>query len=174
MRPTMQRATLIALSLCLVALAAPVPAAQPLNCATKSLANAVASAKEKDSVITFTGICAGPIVIQTDGLTLQGVGTAVIDGGGQDAVTVKGAGQVSLTAIEIRGGLHGLVALNGAHLTLSDVSVHDNLASGIVVRTGSSIVLTNVATSQNGLHGLDVQNGSSSSVEGALTAAGNS
>ena len=59
-------------------------------------------------MMPFTGVCAGPIVITTDGLTLQGVGTAVIDGGGQDAVVVAGASRVSLGGIEVRNGLNGM------------------------------------------------------------------
>src|SRR5207344_936250 len=109
-------------------------------------ADAVANAREKDPEITFTGVCAGPIVIQTDGLTLQGVNNAVIDGGGKDAVTVAGAGRVSLAGIEIRNGLSGILALNGAHLSLTDLNVHDNLVSGISLQTGSSAVLTDVTT----------------------------
>jgi hypothetical protein len=160
-------------SFCLLAGTAPVFADQPLDCTTKSLANAVANAREKDPVITFTGVCVGPIVIRADGLTLQGVDTAIIDGGGQDAVTIAGASRVSLAGIEVRNGSHGVVAVNGAHLSLSGLNVHGNLVSGISLQTGSSAVLTDVTTAQNGLHGLDVQAGSAASVSGTLTAAGN-
>ena len=127
----------------------------------------------KDPVIAFTGVCAGPIVIRTEGVTLQGVGEAVIDGGGQDAVTIAGAGRVSLNGIEVRNGLNGIVAVNGAHLSLSSLNVHNNLASGISVQTGSSAVLSEVTTAQNGLHGLDVHSGSAATVNGALNATGN-
>ena len=53
----------------------------PLDCSTKSLAAAVAEANTGDT-ITLSGLCAGPIVVRADSLTLTGVGTAVIDGGG--------------------------------------------------------------------------------------------
>jgi hypothetical protein len=101
------------------------------------------------------------------------VGEAVIDGGGQDAVTIAGAGRVSLNGIEVRNGLNGIVAVNGAHLSLSSLNVHNNLASGISVQTGSSAVLTEVTIAQNGLHGLDVHSGSAATVNGALNATGN-
>jgi hypothetical protein len=146
---------------------------QPLDCSRKSLAAAVADVQGKDPVITFTGVCAGPIVIRTEGVTLQGVGEAVIDGGGQDAVTIASAGRVSLNGIEVRNGLNGIVAVNGAHLSLSSLNVHNNLASGISVQTGSSAVLSEVTIAQNGLHGLDVHSGSAATVNGALNAAGN-
>ena len=101
------------------------------------------------------------------------MGEATIDGGGQDAVTIAGAGRVSLTGIEVRNGLNGIVAVNGAHLSLTNLNVHHNLVSGISVQTGSSAVLTEVTTAQNGLHGLDVHSGSAATVNGALNATGN-
>jgi hypothetical protein len=119
----MRYSTTILLSVLLFA-ATPASADQPLDCSRKSLAAAVADVHDKDPVIAFTGVCAGPIVIRTEGVTLQGVGEAVIDGGGQDAVTIAGAGRVSLNGIEVRNGLNGIVAVNGAHLSLSSLNVH--------------------------------------------------
>ena len=162
------------LSSCLLAVAASSSAEPPvLDCSKKSLAAAVEHVSAKDPVIVFTGVCEGPIVISQDGLTLEGVGLATIDGGGQDAVTVQGASRVSLTGIDIRNGRTGLLAVNGAHISLNTVNVHDNLAAGISLQTGSSAALTDVTTAQNGLHGLELQAGSSATVSGALNATGN-
>ena len=79
----MRYSTTIVLSACLFAATpAALSADQPLDCSKKSLATAVADFRDKDPVIMFTGVCAGPIVIRADGVTLQGVGEAIIDGGG--------------------------------------------------------------------------------------------
>lgn len=164
--------TIVLLSSCLVA-AAPASADTPLDCSRRSLADAVAHVHGKDAIITFTGVCAGPILIRAEGVTLQGVGDAIIDGGGQDAVTIAGAGRVSLAGIDIRNGLHGVVAANGAHVSLTDLNVHHNLVSGVSVQTGSSAALAHVTTAQNGLHGLEVQGGSAAMVSGTLSATGN-
>ena len=161
------------LALCVLAQSASVSASNPLDCSKESLAVAVAGAREKDAVIPFTGVCAGPIVITTDGLTLQGVGTAVIDGGGQNAVVVAGASRVSLGGIEVRNGLNGVVAVNGAHLSLTSVNVHDNGLSGVSLQTGSSGVLNEVVIQHNGLHGLDLQSGSAATITGSLTSTAN-
>jgi hypothetical protein len=131
----------------------------PLDCSKKSLADAVRDATGKDSTIVFTGICAGPVVIATDGLTLKGVGTAVIDGSGADALTIIGASRVSLIDIEVTNGLAGIVARNGAHVSFVRVSSHDNLGSGIVLRTASSAVLFDVSATGNGGIGLDGDDG---------------
>jgi hypothetical protein len=170
----MRYSTTIILSVCLfTATSAVLSADQPLDCSKTSLATAVADFRDKDPVIMFTGVCAGPIVIGAEGVALQGVGVAIIDGGGQDAVTVAGAGRVSLTGIEVRNGLSGIVAVNGAHLSLNQINVHDNLASGISIQTGSSVVLTDVMTDRNGVHGLDVHSGSTATVNEILNATGN-
>jgi hypothetical protein len=112
-------------------------------------------------------------VIATDGLTLKGLGAAVIEGDGQDAVTVAGAGRVTLDGIEVRNALNGIVGLNGAHVTLSNVNAHDNAVFGVTLQTASSAVLTDVTVSQNGVFGLDLQTGSAATVTGTLTASNN-
>jgi Right handed beta helix region len=143
-----------------------------VDCAHKSLADAITHAGANDT-IRFTGTCDGPIVIKKSGLTLQGVGTAVIDGGGSDAVTVAGASRATLAGIEIRNGSNGILAVNGAHLQLTNLNVHDNGVNGISLQTASSAAIANVTTTHNGLHGLDVETGSSAAVTGVLTASFN-
>ena len=167
----MRYPTMIVLSSLFAAVSA--SADQPLDCSKKSLADAVATVGGKNPAITFTGVCTGPVVIQLDGVTLQGVGEAIIDGDGEDAVTVAGAGRVSLAGIEIRNGRHGIVAANGAHLSLTELHVHHNLASGITIETGSSAAFSEVTVGDNGLHGIDVQNGSVARVSGALSVSRN-
>ena len=165
--------TLALLSSCLAATTTPAAADTILDCSRGSLAHAVEHAYARNRVITFTGACDGPIVIRLDGVTLRGVGAASIDGGGHDAVTVAGASGVVMTGIEIRNGGNGILAINGAHLSLSELNVHDNTASGVSLQGGSSAVLRDVTTGQNGVNGLDVRSGSAATVNGTLTAEGN-
>lgn len=167
----MRNASMLPLVLSLCCLTGPAFADKPpLDCGKKSLAKAVDDAKN-DS-ISFTGICSGPIVIRSDGLSLIGVGTAIIDGGGQDAVTVAGAHGVSLANIEVRNGANGIIGTNGAHLSLTKVNVHDNQGFGISLQTASSAVLSDVATSGNGF-GLDIETGSAATVGGTFTSSNN-
>ena len=145
----------------------------PLDCARKSLADFINTGREKS--IRFTGVCSGPIVMRTDGLTLTGVGTAIIDGGGQsqDAVTVKGVHAVSLANLEIRNGKNGIIGVNGAHISLNNVNVHDNQVFGISLQTASSAIMSNVTTNHNGVHGLDLETGSASTITGPFTSSDN-
>ena len=143
-----------------------------LDCQNKSLADAI-KGKPKGQTINFTGTCTGPIVIDTDGIALTGVGEAIIDGGGEDAIAVVGAANVSLSSFEVRTGRNGISAINGAHLTMTGLDVHDNTMSGITLQTGSSAILANVTTHHNGFHGLDLQTGSAATVGDSLTASNN-
>jgi hypothetical protein len=161
------------LSFCLIGSAMTVLADEPqLDCRKKSLADAVASARQGDS-IRFTGVCAGPVVVSADGLTLTGVGAAVIDGGKRDAVTIASAHGVKLSNIEIRNGASGIVGINGAHIALNSVNVHDNLGFGISLQTSSSAILTDVSSSHNGVHGLDLQTGSAATITGSFASSEN-
>ena len=164
----------IVLAVCLLGMTPPLASADPIvDCSRRSLADAVDDVHVQDVVIRFTGVC-GPVVIATDGITLQGVGNAVIDGGGAaDAVTVAGASRASLEGVEVRNGINGIVAVNGAHLSLTAVDVHQNAVFGISIQTASSAILTDVTSSQSGLHGLDVQTGSAATVIGTLTVSSN-
>ena len=163
---------ILIVSSCLLAAATVPLAADPIvTCGVRSLADAIEHAQGTNPVISFTGVC-GPIVVTKDGVSLHGVGEAVIDGGGQDAVTVDGASRITLTGVEIRNGQNGIIAVNGAHISLSEATVHDNAGPGILVHTGSTAALANVTTRDN-LFGLDVRNGAAVTVTGTLTASSN-
>ena len=139
-----------------------------IDCSKKSLAAEVADAVSGDA-IQFTGICLGPIVVSTDGLALTGVGTAIIDGNGQDALTVAGAHGVSLTQFEVLNGVNGIIGVNGAHIALKNVNAHDNFVFGISLQTSSSATLSGVTAPNNKVHGLDLQTGSAATITGNFT-----
>lgn len=146
---------------------------QPLlDCHKKSLAAAVANA-DAGQTINFTGVCSGPVIVGADGLTLNGTGNAVIDGGGRDALTVTGAHQVALSNFEVRNGLDGITGVNGAHITLTNINVHDSILFGISLQTASSAVLSGVSTSHNGIHGLDLETGSAATITGTFNSSQN-
>ena len=144
-----------------------------VNCQNRSLADAVKNSKQKEQTINFTGTCTGAIVIETDGVTLNGVGEAIIDGGDENAITITGGSRVSLSNFEVRNGRNGIVAVNGAHIVVSGVNTHDNALSGITIQNASSALLSNVNTHHNLLNGLDVVTGSAATVEGPFTASNN-
>lgn len=135
-----------------------------VDCSKKSLAEAVREASDKNPAITFTGICKGPVVVTIDGLTLKGVGTAIIDGGGADALTLAGTSRVSLMDFEVTNGLNGIVIRDGGNVTLAGVNSHDNARAGVLIRTASSAALTNVMATNNVI-GMSVDDGVSVAID---------
>ena len=130
-----------------------------VDCSKKSLADAVRDASDKNSTITFTGICNGPVVVTIDGLTLRGVGTAIIDGAGADALTLAGTSRVSLMDFDVTNGLTGIVVRDGSHVSLTGVNSHDNALAGVLIQTASSTTLTDVNVTSNGTIGVAVDDG---------------
>jgi parallel beta helix pectate lyase-like protein len=152
------------LRVCLVALCVLVPATaafsdDTLDCGKKSLADAVQNVTAKNLTINFTGVCTGPIVITTDGVTLKGVGAAIIDGDGADAITIVGASNVSLIDLEVTNGSNGIVIRDGSHVAFTGVNVHDNTGSGIRLQAASSAVYTGIVVTHNAQVGLLADNG---------------
>jgi len=129
-----------------------------VDCSKKSLADAVAEVTDTNLTISFTGVCSGPVVVAIDGLTLKGVGTAVIDGGGQDGVTIAGASRVALVDLDVTNGLSGIVVRDGAHVTLSGVTSHHNSGFGILFQSASTGTLSDVVANNNST-GLAADNG---------------
>jgi len=147
-------------------------AADVLDCAKKSLAAEVKKAKSGDT-ITFTGVCAGPVVVDTGNLALVGQGSAAVDGNGQDAVVVYGAHDVALSDFEVRNGMNGILGQNGAAISVRSVTAHNNKASGFSLQTGSSALMSNILAKDNDFHGLDLQTGASATITGPFAASGN-
>jgi hypothetical protein len=166
-----------AVSLLTIAVAAPAfSQSRPtinLNCGRgESLATAAATAYP-NTLINIKGACTGPINIATNGVQINGVGTASINGGGKDTVTVTGAQRVTLSGLSITGGGNGLVAQNGAQVLLQNDAVEHNTVSGIVALANSSITVNGGGSHANSVHGLDIEASSSLAVTGSYVVSGN-
>src|SRR5262249_295772 len=134
-RSVMRRSNTIFLAVCLLGGVTGVSADNDntLDCSRKSLADPISLPEDNphaDQAIRCPG-GGGPVVIRVDGIELTGVGAAVIDGGAAaDAVAVQGASRVSIAGAEIRNGVNGISATNGAHISLTNVDVHGNFVHG--------------------------------------------
>lgn len=105
-----------------------------------SLAEAIARA-EGGGTLIVKGVCNGPITITQDQLTLDGLGSGIIDGDGHDGVTINTARQVTLRGLTIRHGATGLIANSVAQLTLTHVTAQGNAASGMLIQGSSSVTI---------------------------------
>ncbi|MGH8069590.1 MAG: right-handed parallel beta-helix repeat-containing protein [Candidatus Entotheonellia bacterium] len=139
----------------------------------QTLTEALKQAKPGDT-LQVTGTCQERVAITTDRLTLDGGGSAVLDGGGgsptefEGVVTIDGAHGVTLTGFTIQNGPgEGILGQRGAAFTVLDTMVQDNAGIGIAVG-GSTAELTDCAMRRN-LFGLDVFAGASTTLRGAIS-----
>ncbi|MGH7703975.1 MAG: right-handed parallel beta-helix repeat-containing protein, partial [Gemmatimonadales bacterium] len=161
-----------------------------------TLAKALEKAKP-GMTIQITGTCHEAVTITTDRLTLDGGGTAILDGGGQQAVvTIQDARAVTLQGLTIRNGNpHGVFARLGVTMTLRDVIVeqcvlgvemdgakarlidstlqHNSSVGFLALHTSTVEILGDVVSQHNGF-GLVIANGSAAFLphagQGTLTA----
>ena len=166
-----------ALSLLTLGLAAPAFAQLRftinVNCSRGDSLAIVAAIALPNTVINIKGACTGPISITTNGIQLNAVGAASINGGGKDAVTITGAQRVTLTGLSINGGDNGIVAKNGAQVLLQNDTVSGNAQTGISVLANSSVTVTGGSSQNNGLFGIDVEATSALVVTGSYSITGN-
>jgi hypothetical protein len=131
----------------------------------ETIAHALTKADLGDT-IRVVGVCRERVTITTDRLTLDGQGSAILDGGGgtpselSGVVTIDGARGVTVTGFTIQNGPgDGILGLHAATFALKNTTVQDNAFVGIDVTDHSTVELTDCAMQRN-LQGLDVFNAS--------------
>ncbi len=109
-----------------------------VDCPSESLQHAVDVAKP-GWTINVTGTCEEKIVVSTDNVTIDGGGTAIIDGSGLGPgplVSVQ-ANNVSILNLTIQGSVgSGIAVERSGSAVIQGCTVIDN-APGILVETGS-------------------------------------
>ena len=115
---------------------------RPVECSTGTIAAAMSEAQPGDTIM-ITGTCNEAVVVDKDGITLDGEGTAVIDGGGADAavILIKGHRNVTLKGLTVRNGLLGIHVDGGAAVGLENVTAQNN-NRGADGRDGDGIRIT--------------------------------
>ena len=118
-------------------------------------------------------MCQERVVVTKDGITLDGGGSAVIDGSGvaSAVLLVKGRQNVTIKGLTLQNGLIGLHIDGGAAVELESITAQNNLrasnrsngndGSGVVVSRGSTARFRGGSISGNqGRAGLIVTSGS--------------
>ena len=108
-----------------------------MDCSSETIADALSKAQPGDT-ITITGTCNETVEVNKDGITLDGGGTAIIDGGGADApvITVYGHQNVVIRGLTVQKGRYGVLADRGAAVWLEDVIARNN-GTGITISGNS-------------------------------------
>ena len=140
----------------------------------KTIKDALKHADPGDT-IRVTGVCHERITIKTNDVTLDGQGSAVIDGGGgspiefSGVITVDGVQAVKLVGLTVQNGPgEGILGRRGAAFRVEKTVVQNNPNGvGIAVADHSTAELTDVTLQQNA-GGLDVFTSSSAVLRGVI------
>jgi len=157
---------------------------QTVRCGAGQSINSALRRAEAGATLQIRGMCHERVVI-TQAVTLDGGGSAVIDGGGvglapaaaaefDGVVVVDGVTGVSLVGLTIQNGVaNGVFASHGASILLKDVTTQNNHFTGIVVSDNSTVEAVDSVTKSNGDGGFDVFTSSSLILKGTFVASSN-
>src|SRR6185503_3664224 len=183
-------ATLTILTMCVTVGAARTWADQPgaakakantVHCDAGQSVNHALRHADPGETIHVRGTCHERVVI-TKPVTLIGVGSAVIDGAGVQAVdpefdglvVINGVTNVNLVGLTIQNGaVNGIFAAHGAAVVLNDVTTQYNAIVGIVISNNSVAEVVDSVTRSNGDGGFDVFTSSSMILRGTFVASDN-
>jgi hypothetical protein len=155
-------------------------ATRKVNCAKgQTISRALKHAKP-DTVIQVQGTCKETVAVTVDGVTIDGGGTAVIDGQNPpptaevfSAVRVDGARRVTIKNLTLQNAIDGLQARGGAAVTANGVTVQNTGFSGISIDENSTAVITDCTVSGSAGDGIDVFRGSNATMTGTVTSSNN-
>ena len=134
-------------------------ATHAVDCSSGTIGEVMPAAQPGDT-ITITGTCNETVVVNKDGITLDGGGTAIIDGGGADApvIAVYGQQNVVIRGLTVQNGQQGVMADRGAAVWLEDVTAQNN-GLGIFINGNSSATFAGTirGNDNNALSGIEVR-----------------
>ena len=153
-------------------------------CPSETIADAMAQAQPGDTIM-ITGTCNEAVVVDKDDITLDGGGSAVIDGAGIDrwAVDVTGRQKVTLKGLTVQNGhANGIAITESSGVWMQDVTVrntrrakYDSDGQGIFVGHASSVVLTGtIVADSNAGNGIMVWQSGNALAVGNFTPRGSS
>lgn len=132
----------------------------------------IRSSQDSSPLVRVTGVCRESVVIDKDGLRLEG-DHASIDGNGKDAVTIDGAQRVTLTGFTIRNGSNGVVGKGTANFSLLNSVVSGHAAMGVLLTGHSAAVITDSTVETNGVNGVEANDHSQLRIVGRFVSRGN-
>lgn len=169
----------LGLGLCLIAHVASVhpafAATQNVNCtAGETITQALANAEQGDTILV-EGSCSEQVVITTNGLTLDGQETAVLNGGeggtvdtSEGVITVNHARDVTITGFTLQHGSDGITCQRGASCMIHNSSLLDHADDGVQVSQNATAILSDITILRSGSEGIDVRESSSVELRGVV------
>src|SRR4030095_6325305 len=135
------------------------------------------------TTIFVTGTCRERVTITTDRITLDGRGSAILDGRSNNpgtadgqpnpefdgVVIIDGVTGVILTGLTVQNGPgNGILGRRGAAFTVRSTAVQDNTVTCILVSDNSALELTDSTIQRNNAAGIDVLNNSTVILKGVI------
>ena len=159
-----------------------VGATHTVDCDAGETITAAMSQAQPGDTIKITGTCNETVAVDRDGITLDGGGSAVLDGSGVDAsvIAVIGHQNVTIKGLTVQNGLVGISVAQGAAVWLEAVTAQnarfkDGHVSGhgIFVADASNAVLAGATVANsNASSGIQVWGSSKVGIAGNLVIEG--
>ena len=143
-----------------------------VDCTAGETIQSKLDAAQPGDTIMITGTCHEAVLVNKDGVTLDGGGSAVIDGMDFDAptISINGHQNVVIKGLRLQNGLHGVRLAESAAVWLENVTAQGSRSksgydsgAGIVAYTSSTVVLTGAIVANDNA-GSGIHAGSASTV----------
>lgn len=123
-----------------------------------TLARALREAQPGDT-LRIAGTCSEFVTITTDRLTLDGLGSAILDAGGEGAaaINIEGAQGVVIRGLTVRNSADGILIQRAAAVTLDHVTSENNTDDGFQVDENATVRMSNSTAQSNGDNGIEVR-----------------
>lgn len=95
-------------------------------------------------------------------------GDVIIDGVGQDVITIDGAHHVVVSGVSVRNGKKGILGKSGSSFEVISTTVQDSAQEGLTVDENSAALLSDCTILNSGNDGIEVQNNSSATFSGNI------
>lgn len=136
----------------------------------------------RENIFRIRGVCNERISIPYDNVTLDGQGSAVIDGDTNTleaseqaaVILIDSARKVTITGLTVKGASrNGILGKRGAVFTVRNTTVQDSAEDGIVATLNSNITVIDSTVERSGDDGISVTQVSSVFFEGTIVTTGN-
>lgn len=127
----------------------------------QTITDALTNASPGDTM-QVTGLCFETVTITTDRLTLDGQGSAIVDGGGgfepgnfgEGVINIVGAQGVRITGLTVQNGPDGINGRRGAAFEVTNTTIQNHADEGLQVDENTTARLIDCTVQRNAANGV--------------------
>lgn len=153
---------------------AQVPVQVDCNIPEQTLARALGVTQPGD-ILRVIGTCNESVTITTDRLTLDGLGSAIVDAGsaGAAVITIEGAQGVTIRGLTVRNSVGGILVQRAAAVTLEAVTAEDNSGAGFQIDENATVRMRDCTAQRNDGNGMEVRRSANVTMLGSVVSRDN-